>query len=261
MKNQISVEYLGTFGWIMLVVMVTILALAQFGILDLSSEFPEECYLGEQIDCKKQYLDENGNLVLTLESNYNKEIEITDLDIEGYEVNISECSSLVLPADEEVNIICKVLNFDGSPQLFVEKRQQFDLDIEILPEGSSETYIIEGSIISEIIDQNISSSFSCSDATGGVGQACEYDWQCLGEGNLVSEDEYLGNDFCCRVACVENPCGNPPSGSPGVCCTTSTCDNIIDGREGECSLDGDKVCCESCHQSSSGHGDIIIRVI
>jgi hypothetical protein len=247
MKAQISVEYLGTFGWIMLVVTVTVLALAQFGVLDLSSEFPEQCYLGEQIDCKKQYLDENGNLVLTVESKLNKDVEISSFKLEGYYVDVEECSSKELPSKEEINIICSVTDTPGgSPHIFVENRQQFDIVLEIIPEDSTNSYSIEGSIVSDVIAQDLSNSFSCESLTGGNGDTCEEKYQC--SGNALSDEEYLGLGICCDSACVVNPCTVELG---GVCCGASRCvalPGVTHQAHQECGILN---CCESCDSGSS----------
>lgn len=247
MKNQISVEYLGTFGWIMLVVMVTILTLSQFGLLDLGAQIPEECYLGEQIECKAQYIDENGNLVMVLESKYNEEISIAEINIENYFVDVDECTSKVLRPREEINLMCLIREYEGGdPKLFVEEKQKFDLILKIQPKNSEDLYEVSGVIVSDVLDEDISTAFNCQDliSSGGV---VFNEWQC--DGTIVSEEIYFGEGFCCDGNTVSNPCASAIPGG-GECCPHSDCQPIVPSNDlanFQCSSqEYGSQCCEYC---------------
>lgn len=50
-KSQVALEFLTTYGWAFLVVLVMIGALAYFGVLDPSNFLPEKCIFGAGIGC------------------------------------------------------------------------------------------------------------------------------------------------------------------------------------------------------------------
>lgn len=50
-KSQVALEFLTTYGWAFLVVLVMIGALAYFGVLDPSNFLPEKCIFGAGVGC------------------------------------------------------------------------------------------------------------------------------------------------------------------------------------------------------------------
>lgn len=50
-KGQAALEFLMTYGWAILVVLVVIGALAYFGVFDMNALFPDRCTLGNNIQC------------------------------------------------------------------------------------------------------------------------------------------------------------------------------------------------------------------
>ncbi|NQV09045.1 hypothetical protein HQ529_04295 [Candidatus Woesearchaeota archaeon] len=83
-KAQAALEFLMTYGWAILVVLVVIGALAYFGILNPSILLPEKCTLQMGLYCKDHRVDaENGKINLKLENGMGKDIIITSIEIEG----------------------------------------------------------------------------------------------------------------------------------------------------------------------------------
>ncbi|MBN1275483.1 hypothetical protein JXA12_04305 [Candidatus Woesearchaeota archaeon] len=88
-KAQSSVEYLGTYAWAFLGLIVTIGALNYFGILDPSSYTPERCDSGSQISCADTYIGVDrdageATLLLMLTNNYPRDIVIEKVTLKRF---------------------------------------------------------------------------------------------------------------------------------------------------------------------------------
>ncbi|MFO8015818.1 MAG: hypothetical protein R6U32_01805 [Candidatus Woesearchaeota archaeon] len=87
-KSQAAMEFLLTYGWAILVVLVVIGALAYFGVLDPSKLFPDKCYFGAFGACEDYTLvddtndagEEQDSVVVSLVNNQGKPIRALRLD-------------------------------------------------------------------------------------------------------------------------------------------------------------------------------------
>jgi len=83
-RAQAALEFLMTYGWAILVVLVVIGALAYFGILNPSILLPEKCTLQMGMYCKDHRIDAaNGRINLKLENGMGKDLIITNITITG----------------------------------------------------------------------------------------------------------------------------------------------------------------------------------
>ena len=83
-KSQAALEFLMTYGWAILVVLVVIGALAYFGVLDPSKLLPEKCTLQMGLYCKDHQISQtNGNINLKLENGMGKGIIMTSVNVTG----------------------------------------------------------------------------------------------------------------------------------------------------------------------------------
>ena len=62
-KAQAAMEFLMTYGWALIVVMVAIGALAYLGVLNPNRFLPEGCVLGPGLNCEYQKITESGNSI------------------------------------------------------------------------------------------------------------------------------------------------------------------------------------------------------
>ena len=66
-KGQAAMEFLMTYSWAILAVLVVIGALVYFGVFDFENFFPDRCALGHPIQCKDHTLSEEiGNTTLSI---------------------------------------------------------------------------------------------------------------------------------------------------------------------------------------------------
>lgn len=56
-KGQAALEFLTTYGWAFLVILVMIGALAYFGVLDPQKYLPQRCQFGTELQCEQYTLD------------------------------------------------------------------------------------------------------------------------------------------------------------------------------------------------------------
>jgi len=86
-KAQAAMEFLMTYGWAILVVLVVIGALSYFGVLNPQNLLPEKCTLPMGLYCKdhviKQGGDLNGSVSLKLENGMGRGIIITNITVKG----------------------------------------------------------------------------------------------------------------------------------------------------------------------------------
>ncbi len=82
--GQAALEYLVTYGWAFVVILVAVGALAYFGIINPSRWIPEKCDLGQQMECVDfQLLDgtPNDQVALFVRNNFGKDITVTRLEV------------------------------------------------------------------------------------------------------------------------------------------------------------------------------------
>lgn len=65
-SGQAAMEFLMTYGWAILVVLVVIGALAYFGILNPENFLPRRCILGSEISCVDWLLRSDGTFIIRL---------------------------------------------------------------------------------------------------------------------------------------------------------------------------------------------------
>ncbi len=98
-RAQASLEFLMTYGWAFLVIMITIGALYSFGIFDFSKYLPQKCVFPSQFDCLDFSLKSNPNDVnLKLANNLGEDICIKSIIITN---DASPPISCISPSDAQ----------------------------------------------------------------------------------------------------------------------------------------------------------------
>ncbi len=80
-RGQASLEYLVTYGWAFLVILVAIGALAYFGVINPSKWIPDKCDFGSQLECEdfEAVTVPSPEIRLFVRNGFGKEIEILQL--------------------------------------------------------------------------------------------------------------------------------------------------------------------------------------
>ncbi len=87
-QAQGALEFLMTYGWAFLVILIMIGALAYFGVLSPTKFLPERCTFGTQFLCKDYLLSYNAGapvVTLRLQNNLGQAIYVTDVDATSQE--------------------------------------------------------------------------------------------------------------------------------------------------------------------------------
>lgn len=82
-KGQAAMEFLMTYGWAILVVLVAIGALAYFGVLNPGRFLPSSCTITPGISCEDFVVNDagNGEITLTLRNGIGDDITAVSVDI------------------------------------------------------------------------------------------------------------------------------------------------------------------------------------
>ncbi|MBI5389208.1 hypothetical protein HZB01_02385 [Candidatus Woesearchaeota archaeon] len=100
-KGQAALEFLMTYGWAILVVLVVIGALAYFGVLSPQSILPEKCVMGTGLSCTDHQVSATS-FTLLLENGMGSPINITGLSLTQVGGTSSTCSAVLVPVDGPV---------------------------------------------------------------------------------------------------------------------------------------------------------------
>ncbi len=91
-RGQAALEYLVTYGWGILAVLVAIGALSYFGLFDVERYLPNRCAFGAQLECADYQLQapsdtsDGGTVSLQLRNNFGESISITNAYIADQEI-------------------------------------------------------------------------------------------------------------------------------------------------------------------------------
>ena len=80
-KSQAAVEFMLTYGWAILGVLVVVAALAYFGVFNFSKYGDPYCNFGEQMKCEDSRLQGDGWISLRMRNNFGVPINITNVTV------------------------------------------------------------------------------------------------------------------------------------------------------------------------------------
>tara|TARA_Y100000034_G_C6898851_1_gene415043 strand:+ start:534 stop:1025 length:492 start_codon:yes stop_codon:yes gene_type:complete len=80
-KAQAAMEFLMTYGWALLVVLIAIGALAFFGVLNPSRFLPNSCTLAPGFACTDFKADASGNVVIVLQNGLGEQLNAVTLEL------------------------------------------------------------------------------------------------------------------------------------------------------------------------------------
>ncbi len=129
-KGQAALEFLMTYAWAFVAMLIIIAAFVYFGILNPRQLLPDRCNFAAEIGCKDMMLGSNG-MQLMLQNNVGESIVIDDLNVKIGETQLS-CASLVVGttwASGETLNVPVVCDFSGTG--FVEgNKAKLDLKLK-----------------------------------------------------------------------------------------------------------------------------------
>ena len=96
-KSQAALEFLTTYGWAFLVILIMMSALAYFGVLNPSKLLPDRCNFGSEIRCNKNLMvinsvkDPTDTISMRLANNFGTSITVTDARVNTDITTVGVC--------------------------------------------------------------------------------------------------------------------------------------------------------------------------
>ncbi|MDD5086368.1 MAG: hypothetical protein PHV16_01320 [Candidatus Nanoarchaeia archaeon] len=108
-KGQAAMEFLMTYGWAILVVLLAIAALAYFGVLNPGRYLPASCTIEAGLSCVEFKVDSNDQVTLVLQNGKGENLNSINVSIGG-----ENCNGFIEQDTEGESILV-----DGSKATFV----------------------------------------------------------------------------------------------------------------------------------------------
>ncbi len=150
-RGQAALEFLTTYGWAFMVILLMIGALAYFGVLNPDRFLPQRCNVGPEFSCKEYKVEEaSGELSMRFSNNVGQTITVGavlaswdketlvdgDCDINKFNTGNSAWETIEdgdqFSATEEIEIVC---NFDTDLFPPVGNKIKFAIDMQYTPAG------------------------------------------------------------------------------------------------------------------------------
>ena len=153
-QGQAAIEFLTTYGWMLLLVVAVVGAMSYYGFGDAKGAIPSSCYMGQTFDCKAFALFEDGGVGFEIINLEKKPINVTKILIrypsenQYYKAEFSSSTPSFDVGDSIKVFLNPSSSFSGmSGKDKVEVRLIYSYD-----EHDALTKSASGEIISEILD-------------------------------------------------------------------------------------------------------------
>jgi hypothetical protein len=175
-KAQSSVEYLGTYVWAFIGLIVTIGALNYFGIFNPSNYTAEQCESGSQLSCEDTAVYTNPSthatdILLMIKNNYPRTIRIISANISSFETTIyaTEQENIVIDPGRAV-----LLHFNTNQQLIVGQKEPISFSLDYQRYGGTTTHTITGKGTINVQEASGAVAY-CGDDTidSSLGETCD----------------------------------------------------------------------------------------
>ncbi len=157
-KGQAALEFLTTYGWAFLVILVLIGALAYFGVLSPSKYVPNSCKLNTLLECGGSYaiydnVSGHSQIKLNIVNNMEDAITMTKFMATEKTKNSFVTNESISPvtlsahanADVTINFSDRTLTSD-----FVGQKKSFNVKIYYKKSGSDIEQLAEGTIVTTV---------------------------------------------------------------------------------------------------------------
>jgi len=163
-KSQAALEFLTTYAWAFIIILIMIGALAYFGVLSPSKLLPDRCNFGSEITCDKNRMIvksvETPTLTMSLTNNFGIAVVVPAATVTSDVSAITGCTEKLdgvdlstgdktWAADETLDFIAECT---GGGSLVDKEKIKFDIEISYYPATADSTFkkIIFGEIFTTI---------------------------------------------------------------------------------------------------------------
>jgi hypothetical protein len=150
-KGQAAMEFLMSYGWVLLIVLVSISALAYFGVLNPGRFLPESCTLVPGLECEAFAVYDDGTVMLKIRNGMGQDLTGFTVIVYRSDTNVSWCSE-PLKGKDTVLKDSEVDTFIGSECKINQGGQRFKGDIVVTYYASNErlNHTKKGSLYTEV---------------------------------------------------------------------------------------------------------------
>ena len=138
--GQAAMEFLMTYGWAILVVLVAIGALAYFGVLSPEKQLPERCMLQAGVECADAKVT-SDSVILVLRNGLGKTIEISNVSIGSN--CVTDVATTLTNGDQAT------LTVTGCAFTVGEKMNE-DLEIQYANPDTGLTHAMTGTLVQQV---------------------------------------------------------------------------------------------------------------
>ncbi len=179
-KAQSSVEYLSTYAWAFVVLLVTISALSYFGVFNSDTYTVAKCESGNQISCIDTYLatntsDDNTSVYVMFRNNYPRKIIIENVTLidKNFVAVTSQQRALIVPSAKKATIT--FTTDDYAPVIGKKETLRFVITYRRYDVGVSQNYTITGQLTTETQRKKNSVEIYCGDnrIDASSGEECD----------------------------------------------------------------------------------------
>lgn len=145
-KGQAALEFMTTYGWALIVVLVMIMAIVYFDIFDTDNFIQDSCSVSGELQCREFTV--NPQIVkIQLKNNFGKDITINDVTCQD-EAGNSATTSPGLPVSpgSTIDVTCDF----GSALFNPGDKQKFTFEIEYRRTTGTVDHIVTGDLISTV---------------------------------------------------------------------------------------------------------------
>ncbi len=151
-KSQAALEFLTTYAWAFLVIIIMIGALAYFGVLSPSKLLPDRCNFGSEVGCSKDLLIVNNvidnTLTSRLENNFGTQVTVTAATVTTDITSAGACTAQIenanIPGPGYIWNADATINFHADcatgTALVEKEKAKFNIEISYYPTSSGSTY-------------------------------------------------------------------------------------------------------------------------
>ena len=196
-RGQVAVEFITTYGWALLAILVTLGLFSYFGLFSPDRFISQYCNTGSQITCTEVYLEEDGAFRINFRNEYPVNIEILSINatIDGTttEIDLTDTSNIIFRGESKTLGNQRLDN----TTLFEGNKKEVSLVIEFRRFGGTNSYVVRGSSVVEI-SENL-----CGNNERDLGEQCDGSdtlfTQC---GQLPEYDSSNTNTLECTQSCT-----------------------------------------------------------
>ena len=161
-RSQAALEFLTTYGWAFLVILIMMSALAYFGVLNPSKLLPDRCNFGAEISCNKNTMVVNNiadnTLAMRLANNFGVGVVVTGARVTTDVITAGTCDPRINDAVisafswESDSTITFSANCGGGADLVDKEKIKFGIEIDYYPSSAGLGYakIIFGEVFTTV---------------------------------------------------------------------------------------------------------------